>query len=169
MSLRLRMLPLAHSRCQASVTQAAGRISSCKSMGPSTYLADGAYDGNSGRTAGQHKTCYNLRNDIELTMQRFKRIFGKMMKARSSPPPPVRRTSRLSFAAAHIASLDRGRTALFGIFAGHENAGIKLPSPSRNHQKTAVKKTTRKIKSLILRALLVEAAGIEPASGSTLW
>jgi hypothetical protein len=36
-----------------------------------------------GRMAWQHKTGYNLRSYVELAMQRFKRIFGNSMKARS--------------------------------------------------------------------------------------
>ena len=38
-----------------------------------------------GRIAWQKKTGYNLRNHVELAMQRYKRIFGNTMKARSLP------------------------------------------------------------------------------------
>jgi hypothetical protein len=38
-----------------------------------------------GRIAWQQKTGYNLRNLVELAMQRYKRIFGNTMKARSLP------------------------------------------------------------------------------------
>ena len=36
-----------------------------------------------GRIAWQQKTGYNLRNHVELAMQRYKRIFGNTMKARA--------------------------------------------------------------------------------------
>ena len=38
-----------------------------------------------GRLACQKITDYNLRNDVELAMQRYKRIFGNTMKARALP------------------------------------------------------------------------------------
>ena len=38
-----------------------------------------------GRIAWQQKTGYNLRSHVELAMQRYKRIFGNTMKARSLP------------------------------------------------------------------------------------
>ncbi len=38
-----------------------------------------------GRIAWQHKMSYNLRNYVELAMQRYKRIFGNAMKARALP------------------------------------------------------------------------------------
>jgi hypothetical protein len=38
-----------------------------------------------GRLAWQKITDYNLRNYAELTMQRYKRIFGNTMKARALP------------------------------------------------------------------------------------
>jgi hypothetical protein len=38
-----------------------------------------------GRIAWQQKTSYNLRNHVELAMQRYKRIFGNTMKARALP------------------------------------------------------------------------------------
>jgi hypothetical protein len=38
-----------------------------------------------GRIAWQQKTGYNLRNHVELAMQRYKRIFGNSMKARALP------------------------------------------------------------------------------------
>jgi hypothetical protein len=38
-----------------------------------------------GRIAWQQKTGYNLRNHVELAMQRYKRIFGNTMKARALP------------------------------------------------------------------------------------
>lgn len=38
-----------------------------------------------GRVEWQRKTGYNLRNYVELAMQRFKRIFGNTMKARKLP------------------------------------------------------------------------------------
>ena len=38
-----------------------------------------------GRIAWQRITGYNLRSHVELAMQRYKRIFGKAMKARALP------------------------------------------------------------------------------------
>jgi hypothetical protein len=38
-----------------------------------------------GRIAWQRKTGYNLRSHVELAMQRYKRIFGNLMKARALP------------------------------------------------------------------------------------
>ncbi len=38
-----------------------------------------------GRTAWQQETGYNLRSHVELAMQRYKRIFGRIMKARALP------------------------------------------------------------------------------------
>ncbi|MDD2661250.1 MAG: IS5 family transposase [Methylococcales bacterium] len=38
-----------------------------------------------GRIAWQRKTGYNLRNHVELAMQRYKRIFGNTLKARALP------------------------------------------------------------------------------------
>lgn len=38
-----------------------------------------------GRIAWQRKTSYNLRSHVELAMQRYKRIFGNLMKARALP------------------------------------------------------------------------------------
>lgn len=42
-----------------------------------------------GRMTWQRKTRYNLRNYVELAMQRFKRIFGNTMKARALPQQKV--------------------------------------------------------------------------------
>ena len=38
-----------------------------------------------GRIAWQRKTGYNLRSQVELAMQRYKHIFGNLMKARARP------------------------------------------------------------------------------------
>ena len=38
-----------------------------------------------GRIAWQRKTGYNLRSHVELAMQRYKRVFGNLMKARALP------------------------------------------------------------------------------------
>ena len=38
-----------------------------------------------GRIAWQRKTGYNLRSPVELAMQRYKRIFGNLMKAHALP------------------------------------------------------------------------------------
>ena len=37
------------------------------------------------RIAWQRKTGYNLRSHVELAMQRYKRAFGNLMKARALP------------------------------------------------------------------------------------
>jgi len=42
-----------------------------------------------GRLTWQRKTGYNLRNYVELAMQRFKRTFGNTMKARALPQQKV--------------------------------------------------------------------------------